>query len=320
MDSLQLPSPISFRLRRSMKLNVSSVSPVAFLTTFIQQRRTGVHDCQRWPQALLSGGLFTITAAMPIAAIAGELPALQVAQTPAASLPPVPYASTGTAFPSEQYVVFVNGNSDLLLAQVRQIAPDAFISTIDGSSVIQVGRFNSFQNAQVRADELAFLGIDAQVQPTAFTSAPIAVTPPAGFPTSIPVNATASIAGDLPPLPVEATASTVEFGQSPFPAVPPPPTSAYPTNVAPPTANTVPLAQQPNTSGYYIVLPGRAHELTGLANQVINLGAPQSLVQMRSSPRGHHVAVGPYDDYGIAKEWSNYLRDAGLLSARVHFE
>ncbi|MEO1296365.1 MAG: hypothetical protein AAFW75_11270 [Cyanobacteria bacterium J06636_16] len=273
---------------------------------------------------MLSGGLWVIAAiaaGAPMGAIASELPTLQVAQTPT-GLPPIPYASTGSTFPSEQYVVFVNGNSDLLLAQVRQIAPDAFVSTIDGSSVIQVGRFNSLQNAQLRADELGRLGIGAQVQETAFSSAPIAVTPAADFPTSIPVNATASIAGDLPPLPVSATSPAVEFGQvSPFQTVPPPPTSASPTSVTPPTANAIPIAQQqPDTSGYYIVVPGSANELSALANQVISLGAPRSLVQTRTTPRGPHVAVGPYNDFGIANEWSNYLRDTGLPNARVHFE
>ncbi|MGF1521208.1 MAG: hypothetical protein ACFBSF_02645 [Leptolyngbyaceae cyanobacterium] len=297
---------------------------MAFLTTLMLPVRTQASYRQPWPRALLTGGLGAIAAiatSTSLSAIASELPTLPIAQTPI-DLPPIPYASTGSnTFPSEQYVVFVNGNSDLLLAQIRQVAPDAFITRIDGSSVIQVGRFNSLQNAQLRADELALFGIGAQVQPTAFSSAPIAIASPTSYPASIPVNATASIAGDLPPLPVSATSPAVEFGQvSPFQTVPPPPTSAYPTDVAPPTANAVPIAQQANTSGYYIVVPGRDTELFDLANQVINLGAPRSLVQTRTTPRGPHVAVGPYNDFGIANEWSNYLRDAGLLNARVHFE
>ncbi|MEM0981866.1 MAG: hypothetical protein AAGH78_16540, partial [Cyanobacteria bacterium P01_H01_bin.58] len=225
-------------------------------------------------------------------------------------LPPLPYDSSA-ALPSEQYVVLVNGNSDLLLQQVRQVEPGAFVNFIDGSSVIQAGRFNSFQNAQVRTDELAMLGIGAQVQSTLPASAPIAITQPAYSIASTPT-------GDLPPVPTTAVAP-VEFGQSPHLGVPvqpqtvaPPPTSTYPSSVP----SSFP---QVSASGYYVVVPGRAVNLPGLANQLIGLGVPSNLVQTRTAPRGPHAAIGPYADQGMAQEWSQYLRDQGL-GARVHFE
>ncbi|MEO0984666.1 MAG: hypothetical protein AAFY20_03850 [Cyanobacteria bacterium J06639_14] len=301
---------------------------ISSLNFFPQALKAVWDPRQQSSQAFWVSGLVAITAiaaSTAAPAIANES-GLQVAQTLTTPLPPIPYASTGSAVASEQYVVFINGNSDLLLEQVRQIEPGAFVNDIEGNSVIQVGRFNSLSNAQQQVDELAILGVGAQVQSAAFTSAPIAVNPPADYNSSIPVNATASIAGDLPPLPVSATSSAVEFGQeSPFQTVPlqtvaPPPASASPINVSPPASNAVPIAQQANTSGHYIVVPADTADLPDLATQIVGLGAPPSLVQMRNAPRGPHVAVGPYSDYGIAKEWSNYLRDAGLLNARVHFE
>ena len=282
---------------------------------------SGTQNSVLWSGCVIAAAAITAGASTPVTALP-ESSTVQVAQTQTA-LPPIPYASTGGSLPGgEQYVVFINGNSDLLLQQVRQIEPGALINNVDGSSVIQAGRFVSLQNAQQRVSELSAIGVGAQVESTSFVSAPVAVTPVATPVPSVPTNATATIAGDLPPLPVSATASTVEFGQAaPFQTVPSPPVSAAPLNTAPPTANAVPIAQQqPSTSGYYIVVPGNAAELPDLANQVVSLGAPPSLVQMRNAPRGPHVAVGPYDDYGIAEEWNNYLRDAGMMNARVHFE
>ena len=281
-------------------------------------------SCRKSPHSLLPACLMTLTAiavsvSTPVRAVPGS-PSLQIAQTQT-TLPPVPYASTGGSLPSEQYVVFINGNSDLLLQQVRQIEPGAFINMVAGSSVIQAGRFDSLQNAQQRVNELAIIGVGAQVESTSFASAPVASpvsTPVASVPTS---NTTATITGDLPPLPVAANTSAVEFGQAaPFQSVPPPPVPATSNSAAPPVTSATPIAQQPSTSGYYIVVPGDASELVNLANQIVSLGAPSSLVQTRTTPRGPHVAIGPYDDHDIAQEWNTYLRDAGMMNARVYFE
>jgi hypothetical protein len=50
------------------------------------------------------------------------------------------------------------------------------------------------------------------------------------------------------------------------------------------------------------------------------LGTPADRVQMRTAPRGPHVAVGPFADRGLANQWSNFYRDAGLSSSRVFFQ
>ena len=71
----------------------------------------------------------------------------------------------------QQYVVFVNGGSDLLLEQVRMVEPTAFRTNHQGQTVIQAGRFNSPQNANSRLNELSRQGIGATVAevPTAFS-------------------------------------------------------------------------------------------------------------------------------------------------------
>lgn len=284
--------------------------------------------------ALAGGALATVAIATVSPKPAAALPfneASQIAQALPTPLPPLP-ASDGSTVPSgEQYLVLVNGNSDLLLQQVRQIEPGAFVNYVGGQSVIQAGRFNSYQNAQARVNELANFGIGAKVQATDFAGAPIAVTPPTdydlSFPPPGPVSAPTAQAS--PPA-IAATPSSIEFGQAaPFqPSVPstttplPPsgPTAPPSANVAPPPLTNAVVADQSVRSGYYVVVPGSASELQSIVNRVVALGAPTSLVSTRSAPRGPHVAVGPYDDFGIAQEWTNFLRNSGLVGARVHFE
>ena len=258
-----------------------------------------------------------------------------IAQALPTPLPPLP-ANDGIAPTSgEQYLVLVNGSSNMLLQQVRQVEPGAFVNYIGGRSMIQAGRFNSFQNAQVRADELAGFGIGAEVQETDYAGAPIPVTPPSDYALTYPTGGQ-SIAsgGQLPPGTVAATPSAIEFGQAPpFPsssaaAFPPPvPTATFPTSaplppntVTPPPVSSPTVVNESLPSGYYVVIPGNMVELQRLANQVVALGAPSNSVRTRTAPRGPHVAVGPYSDRGLAQEWNTYLRNSGLPGARVYFE
>jgi hypothetical protein len=53
---------------------------------------------------------------------------------------------------------------------------------------------------------------------------------------------------------------------------------------------------------------------------VISLGVPSSLVRTRTSPRGPHVAIGPYSDRSLAQDWTNFLNNSGVSGARVFFE
>ena len=280
----------------------------------------------------LIAGVVVMVAATPAAALPPRdgIPISQALPTP---LPPLPDNSGAVMGAGEQYLVLVDGNSELLLQQIRQIEPGAFINYVGGQSVIQAGRFNSYQNAQLRANELANFGIGAEVQATDFAGAPIAVTPSSEYDLSYPIpnQASASVGQATSSTAIAAAPSTIEFGQAaPFQTTTPssaaafPPASSLPappqTNATPPSLNAPVITNESLPSGYYVVIPGSNTELQSLASRVIALGAPSSLVSTRTAPRGPHVAVGPYDDHDIAQEWSNYLRDSGIPSARVHFE
>ena len=69
---------------------------------------------------------------------------------------------------------------------------------------------------------------------------------------------------------------------------------------------------------YFVVIPGDARELPDIATQVVQLGIRRSAVTQRESPRGPHVAVGPFGNRGDADRWSSYFRSVGM-DARVYF-
>ncbi|MEM1311187.1 MAG: hypothetical protein AAF892_07535 [Cyanobacteria bacterium P01_D01_bin.71] len=315
-----------------MKSHYSRWLPVAL--TSIRQSDIAQSLQPGWLTLAASGCLAAAIAvpgaAAPLTATDAEPAA--IAQALPTPLPPLPTNNGVAPASGEQYIVLVSGSSDLLLAQVRQVEPGAFVNYVGGQSLIQAGRFSSYQNAQNRANELASFGIGAEVQAANSTGASVVATPPADYTLSYP-DASAAATSAPPPLPsstVAAAPASIEFGQAaPFatPGVPAtaaglPPTgasSALPNAAAPPlTAPTIVNESLP--SGYYVVVPGNTAELQSIVNQVVALGAPSDLVRPRTVPRGPHIAVGPYNDRGIAQEWSDYLRDSGLPGARVHFE
>jgi hypothetical protein len=217
----------------------------------------------------------------------------------------VPVSGSGPVS-AQQYVVYVNGNSPMLLEHIRQITPDAFLSTVEGRSVIQVGRFDGQENAQLRVNELRAIGVGATVR-SAEVVVPLYPTPgrfEAGAPTG---------SGALPPLPVAIAPSGGSGTIPPPPATRPVAVETH-ANPSPP-----PAAAAASSAGYYVVVPGGRDQLPSLADQMVQLGAPAGLLQPRLSPRGPHVAYGPFRDRSLAEQWRYYLRGSGL-DARVHHQ
>ncbi len=245
---------------------------------------------------------------------------------PGAALPQVP--SSG-----QQYLIYVNDTSDATLSQVRQVEPTAFRTTFQGRSVIQAGRFNMTGNAQQRITDLGALGVRAEMAQVA------AAVPYYAQTAAMPNNVYASN-GDLPPLPDAAFPQAPVTSSVPVPALPPnvaqvPPTAGnvefgqeinYGIPAAPPAGAVIPppTAAPPMTESssapYYVVIPTDASNLGTLSSQVIQLGTPADRVQQRTSPRGPHVAVGPFADRGLANRWNNFYREAGIGNSRVFFE
>ncbi|HEY9747248.1 MAG TPA: hypothetical protein V6C63_01000 [Allocoleopsis sp.] len=91
------------------------------------------------------------------------LPTLEPAPAPFPNSPASVTAPTVRPLPSETYLVYVNGNSPLMLDQVRRVEPEAFRKEYRGRTVIQVGQFIDQSNARRRAEALRDQGIRAEI-------------------------------------------------------------------------------------------------------------------------------------------------------------
>ncbi len=257
---------------------------------------------------------------------AGVMPVPAAAPMSGAALPQVPTSG-------QQYLIYVNDTSETVLSQVRQVEPTAFRTTFQGRSVIQAGRFNMTGNAQQRITDLGTLGVRAEMAQVA------AAVPYYASTAALPNNVYASN-GNLPPLPdaalpqvpdasgvpvpslppgvaqVPPAPGNVEFGQELNYGVPPAPSGGV---AIPPPAGAPPVTES-FSAPYYVVIPTDSSNLGTLSNQVIQLGTPADRVQQRTSPRGPHVAVGPFTDRGLANRWNDFYREAGIGNSRVFFQ
>lgn len=219
-----------------------------------------------------------------------------------------PLQVNDAGIPDQLYLVYVNGDSPLLLEQVRQVEPNALLQEYNGRRVILVGLFEQATDAEQKAIELSNQGIGAEVEPVssvAFAPADAAPSPSSSDFSTMP---------SLPPAdltPVATQARELEFEQ--IPSLNDPYSSAASQGSGIQNAAEIP------DNAYYLVIPGDRDDLTQLREQVILLGAQQNAVLERERPRGPHVLVGPFVDRSAASRWNRFLRDFGMNS-RVYYE
>jgi hypothetical protein len=257
---------------------------------------------------ILSGlGLLNPGRAIANPLLHGDLVAQQVVDglpppPPAVGIPPVP--GPAQAASENVYLVYVNGDSPLLLDQVRRVTDTAMVQSYQGQQVIQAGVFEEPTSAQQQAAALEAQGILAEVAPV----------PAAWFAPALPAQTAALPPTPLPPpelVPVTVAPREIEFGRSPEVAAAP---------IAPPAAGPATTTTYVGQN-YYVVIPGPASELSTIAAQVIRLGANigvSGIVEERTEPVGPHVRVGPFVDQAAANRWSRYFSDFGL-NARVYY-
>lgn len=99
------------------------------------------------------------------------LPNERVFQAPVTN--PLP-SSVPISAPSNrpQYRVFVNGDSPLMLQQVKRVEPQAFIQQFEGRRVIQAGVFSTEANARQQTEALAAQGIASEITTSNMGSLP----------------------------------------------------------------------------------------------------------------------------------------------------
>lgn len=77
---------------------------------------------------------------------------------------------------------------------------------------------------------------------------------------------------------------------------------------------------QKRTRYYYVAIPDKPNKLLQIENQIRQSAGGNSIgVTIKNSPKGPHVAVGPFGGRLQAEQWNYYIRSLGLQNARVYY-
>ena len=90
-----------------------------------------------------------------------SIPTPRPLPSPGGSSVPTPQNNPGSS--NTYYQVIVPSDSAVLRARVRQVAPDAFIATVNGRRVIQAGLFQERSRANQIISQLSSRGIETQI-------------------------------------------------------------------------------------------------------------------------------------------------------------
>ncbi|MGK7887832.1 MAG: hypothetical protein AB4042_00760 [Leptolyngbyaceae cyanobacterium] len=217
----------------------------------------------------------------------------------------------------ELYMVYVNGDSPLLLEQVQQVEPSATIQPFEGQTVILVGMFDRSSAANQQVEQLEVRGIQADVASVSRVVLTPSPNPPAVASVPLPPADPLTALPPASPNPVPAV---------PTVTLPPAMNSAPPALIpepAPPSASlvqTAVLSDDSDSDGaYYVVIPGRRSTLAAMREQVMLLGAIPTAVMPRDRPIGPHLLVGPFVDQSAASRWNEFFRDFDM-DARVYYK
>jgi len=74
-----------------------------------------------------------------------------------------------------------------------------------------------------------------------------------------------------------------------------------------------------NTDGYFILIPSQRNQLVSVAENIVALGVPSQSIQMQQATTNPFVAVGPFANQQLARQWETYLQSSGLSRAIVYF-
>lgn len=255
------------------------------------------------------------------------------AQNPAELIPPAPdtYA-TGTATnatlgygPAQQplmlqnglqngtqnstqiamgYRVFIPSDNPTIFEQAKAIEPTAFVQTIDGQRVIQVGLFGTEALALEQVGRFQAQGMPVRLQASNQVASAFNPT----------LNPSPSTIANIAPAPAPTQ----------FSALPPSPAAAtWPTATWPAAPSTyAPPAQIVNTvsSGYYVVIPTTNADVNYMQSQLNQLGIPPQYFFLRDRPFGLHYAIGSFSKRSEADRLTTIVRDRTKFDARVYHE
>jgi len=223
------------------------------------------------------------------------------AQNPADLIPPDPdsYAGGNTSQNTAMaaYRVIIPSDNSTLLNQAKEIEPTAFIQSIDGQRVIQVGFFSTEALAVQQIARFQAVGIPVRMQQRNSSNTPVGM--PQTFLSSTTIQTT---------------------------AMPPDRPSAPPTPYFPPVGNPSRDSTTTNTfntssnRGFYVVIPTVEAEVSYVKSQLSQVGIPPQYILFRDRPFGLHYAIGTFSKRSEAERLSDIIRDRTKFDARVYHE
>ncbi len=266
--------------------------------------------------ALILGLATTLVSSTPAIAQnpADLIPPAPDAYATGATNPPLGYGSAGpsiiqngiqnnsqnSAQAITGYRVFIPSDNATIFEQAKAIEPTAFVQTIEGQRVIQVGLFGTEALALEQVSRFQAQGMPVRLQPSnqvasAITPTPIVPAAPSQMPAPSQLSA-------LPPSPTAAT----------WPTAPTAPSVYYPSQPSQ-IVNTV-------SSGYYVVIPTASTDVNYVQSQLNQLGIPPQYFFLRDRPFGLHYAIGAFSKRSEADRLTTIVRDRTKFDARVYHE
>jgi hypothetical protein len=241
-----------------------------------------------------------------------------IAQSPAELIPPAPeayatgnstlgYGAAGQPLMIQNsnvqnnaqnamgYRVFIPSDNVTIFEQAKAIEPTAFVQTIEGQRVIQVGLFGTEALALQQVARFQAQGMPVRLQPSnqmATSFAPIANPAPI-------VTAPAPQSSMVPPAP---------WSSSPVPNSP----TYYPSQPSQ-IVNTV-------SPGYYVVIPTESGDVNYVQSQLNQLGIPPQYLFLRDRPFGLHYAIGTFSKRSEADRLTAIVRERTKFDARLYHE
>jgi hypothetical protein len=254
-----------------------------------------------------------------------------LAQSPAELIPPAPdaYATGNTMNPNlgygsagqplmiqngnmqnsaqtvTGYRVFIPSDNATIFEQAKAIEPTAFVQTIEGQRVIQVGLFGTEALALEQVSRFQAQGMPVRLQSSNQVVPSLASNP------STMVN-TATIVNAAPPQPPQLSALPPTPSAAPWPSSPAPSSAYYPSQPY----------QIVNTAspGYYVVIPTASADVNYVQSQLNQLGIPPQYFFLRDRPFGLHYAIGSFTKRSEADRLTTIVRDRTKFDARVYHE
>jgi hypothetical protein len=281
---------------------------------------------------LMLGLVATIACAPPSLA---QLSGTEIAQNPADLIPPAPEAyATGNTVNSTLgygaagqplgiqnsaiqntaqnvmgYRVFIPSDNVTIFEQAKAIEPTAFVQTIDGQRVIQVGLFGTEALALQQVGRFQAQGMPVRLQSsnqvaTSFAPTPSSIAAPI-MPTAMPATMPTAM-----PAPPQYSPLTVPA--PPQYSVPNSPAAYYPSQPSQ-IVNTV-------SPGYYVVIPTASTDANYIQSQLNQLGIPPQYFFLRDRPFGLHYAIGTFSKRTEADRLTAIVRERTKFDARVYHE